>query len=89
MLKRFIDFLGGGLIKERPIVSEFVLTKFILIKEKLVPLFQKYPIKGVKFENFKDFCKIVELMSTNAHATQEGLNKIREIKEGMNKDIAF
>ena len=86
MLKSFINFLGGGLIKERAIGSEFVLSKFILIKERLVPLFHKYPIRGVKFENFKDFCKIVELMSTNAHATQEGLNKIREIKGGMNKN---
>ena len=49
LLKSFINFLGGGLIKERAIGSEFVLTKFILIKDKLVPLFQKYPIRGVKF----------------------------------------
>lgn len=72
------------MIKERTGTSEFVVVKFSLIKEKLIPLFQKYPIHGIKSDNFIDFWKIAELMSSNAHITPGGLEKIREIKAGMN-----
>ena len=84
LLKSFIDFVGGGIIKERRVTSEFVVVKLASIKEKLIPLFQKYPIRGVKYYNFIDFCRIAELMNNKAHLTQEGLNKIIKIKEGMN-----
>jgi hypothetical protein len=84
LLKCFINFLGGDLIKERSGTSEFVVVKLSLIKEKLIPLFQKYPILGIKYENFRDFCTIAELMSSKAHITPDGLEKIREIKAGMN-----
>lgn len=86
LLKCFISFLGGGFIKERTSISEFVIVKLSLITEKLIPLFQKYPIIGNKNEDFLDFCKIAELMSSNAHNTPEGLEKIREIKAGMNRN---
>lgn len=85
LLKCFINFIGGGLVKERKDTSEFVVVKLSLLTEKLIPLFQKYPIHGVKYENFKDFCKIVELMNSNAHRTPEGLENIRLIKAGMNR----
>lgn len=88
-MKCFISFLGGGFIKERTSISEFVIVKLSLITEKLIPLFQKYPIIGIKNEDFLDldldFCKIAELMSSNAHKTPEGLEKIREIKADMNR----
>jgi hypothetical protein len=84
MLYKFFWLRGGGLIKERTGTSQFVVVKLALINEKLIPLFQKYPIHGIKSENFIDFCKIAELMSSGAHLTPEGLEKIREIKAGMN-----
>lgn len=84
LLKCFINFLGG-FIKERTSISEFVVVKLSLITEELIPLFQKYPIIGNKHQDFLDFCKIAELMSNNAHKTAEGLDKIRDIKSGMNR----
>lgn len=84
LLKCFISFLGGGFIKERKGISEFRVIKLSLITEKLIPLFQKHPIIGNKNKDFLDFCQIAELMKSNAHKTQEGLDKIREIKAGMN-----
>lgn len=85
LLKCFISFLEGGFIKERTAICEFILVKLSLIIEKLIPLFQKYPILGNKNKDFRDFCKIAELMKNNAHKTEEGLYKIREIKAGMNR----
>ncbi len=83
-MKSFIHFLGWGKVKERSTTSEFVVVNLKFIKEKLIPLFQKYPIHGIKYDNFLDFCKIAELMSSKAHITPEGLEKIREIKAGLN-----
>lgn len=84
-MKCFINFLGGGFIKERT-VSEFVVVKFSLITDTLIPLFHKYPIIGNKNKDFLDFCKIAELMKSNAHKTPEGLDEIREIKGSMNRN---
>ena len=76
-MKCFISFLGGGFIKERTNISEYVVVKSSLITDKLIPLFHKYPIIGIKNTNFLDFCKIAELMNSNAHKTQEGLVPLR------------
>jgi hypothetical protein len=32
------------------------------IVEKIIPLFQYYPIQGVKAKDFEDFCKVAELI---------------------------
>jgi hypothetical protein len=53
--------------------------------DKVVPLFNKYPILGVKSKDFEDWCKVAELMKEKKHLTEEGLSKIRIIKSGMNR----
>lgn len=53
-------------------------------KKKIIPFFEKYPILGEKSRDFKDFCKVAEQMKQKKHLTKEGLDQIREIKEGMN-----
>jgi len=83
-LKCFIKYLGGGFIKERTGISEYIVVKLSLITDKLIPFFNKYPIIGNKNKDFLDFCKIAELMNNNAHKNSEGLNIIREIKGNMN-----
>lgn len=84
LLKCFNIFLEGGFIKERTDISEFRVIKLSLITDKLIPLFQKHPIIGNKNKDFLDFCIIAELMNSSAHKTPDGLDKIREIKAGMN-----
>lgn len=85
LFKCFISFLEGGFIKERKVVSEFVVVKLSLIMDKLIPLFREHHIMGNKNKDFGDFCQIGELMESNAHKTPEGLIKFREIKAGMNR----
>jgi hypothetical protein len=52
---------------------------------KIVPFFDKYKIIGVKLQDYLDFKRVSELMKTKEHLTTLGLEKIKEIKEGMNK----
>ena len=50
-----------------------------------MPFFDKFPIQGVKNKDYLDFIKIKNLVESKAHLTETGLNKIIEIKSGMNR----
>ena len=52
---------------------------------KIIPFFQKYPLHTKKAEDFKNFCKVLNMMKEKKHLTEAGLQKIKEIKVGMNK----
>ena len=60
------------------------IFKFEDIYFKIIPLFKKYNIQGVKALNFQDFCEAAELINNKIHITTEGLEKIRLIKFRMN-----
>jgi hypothetical protein len=62
----------------------FVVTNFKDVFEKIIPLFNKYPIKGVKALDFAEFKKVSDLIHTKEHLTEEGLSKIQSIKLNMN-----
>jgi hypothetical protein len=59
-------------------------VKFQDIFEKIIPLFDKYPIKGIKALDYSDFKKVANLMYNKEHLTEEGLSKINSIKLNMN-----
>lgn len=61
------------------------ISKFDDIYFKMIPLFNKYKIKGVKYLDYKDFCKAGEIIRKGDHLKLEGLEKIRKIKLGMNR----
>lgn len=42
-------------------------------------------IVGKKLEDFKDWCKVAEMIKAKEHLTSSGLSEIRDIKSGMNK----
>lgn len=87
LMKSLVSYLGCG--KYYPASNqdsgEFVVRGFSDIVEKIIPFFEKNHIKGEKLKDFGDFCKVADLMKEKAHLTTEGLAKIREIKEGMNR----
>jgi hypothetical protein len=63
----------------------FTVTKFTDINDKIITFFRKYPVLGVKSQDFDDWCKVAELIKEKKHLTDEGLDQIRKIKAGMNK----
>lgn len=64
---------------------DYVVTKLTDITDKVLPLFHKNPIQGVKYLDFLDFVSVVKLMNNKIHLTEEGLDQIRKIKAGMNR----
>ena len=79
-------YLGSGTIEINTKTSVLMLTitKISIITKIIIPLFNKYPILGVKYLDYLDWCKIANLMSEGKHLTNEGLKLIKEIKSGLN-----
>lgn len=62
------------------------ISKFEDTYYKMIPLFNKHKIKGIKSLDYSDFCKVAELVKRKAHLTKEGIEKIRKIKLRMNSN---
>lgn len=61
------------------------ISNFEDIYYKIIPLFNKYKIRGTKSLDFQDFCIVVEIIKRKGHLTLEGLKEIQVIKSKMNK----
>jgi hypothetical protein len=87
LLSSCVKFLNCGRVSEKPTTSsvELIITKFSDFENKIIPLFNKYPLFGTKLRDYEDFCKIALLIKHKAHLTNEGLEQIRLIKSGMNR----
>ena len=87
LLRNFIEIFECGrfVTKNSKEYGEFIVEKYSDIKEKIIPLFEKYPLYGIKKENYLDFKKASELINNKSHLTLKGLEQIKQIKSGMNK----
>ena len=84
LMERLVSYLDCGFISERGDILDFQVTKFRDIADKIIPFFEKYPIIGVKLDNYNDFCKVAKLVENKEHLTVEGLEKIKLLKSNMN-----
>lgn len=86
LMEMLISTLGCGrielMLKQSAVY--FVVVNFKDLFEKIEPLFNKYPIKGVKALDFSELKKLVSLMHNKEHLTEQGLSKIQSIKLNMN-----
>ena len=64
--------------------STFLVRNTADIFTNIIPIFEKYPLFGVKRLNYLDFCQIAILIKNKEHLTKKGLNTIEKIKDGMN-----
>lgn len=82
--------LGCGVLYEKYVnVTVLRISKLEDIYRIIIPLFNKYSIKGIKAMDYNDFCIIAELIYNKDHLTPEGYIKIKNIKNGMNKSRKF
>lgn len=81
-------YLGCGIInryKNRD-VCELVVAKIEDIVIKIIPFFEKYPIKGSKHNNYIYFKRAAFIIKNKEHLTLEGLEKIKQLKAVINKE---
>ena len=62
----------------------FVVTNFKDIFEKIIPLFDKHCIKGIRRSDYDDFKKVAILMQDKVHLSEQGIFNIKSIKSNMN-----
>ncbi len=84
LMEKIKNYLNCGYLSERDDIVDFHVTKYDDIVKKIIPFFEEYPILGVKLENYKDFCKVANLIKDKKHLTEKGLEKIKLIKSKMN-----
>lgn len=85
LLELIKNFFGCGRIEKRAgFAADFTVTSRSSLESKILTFFNKYPLLGSKLLNLKDFNEAFKIMEAKGHLTEEGLNKIRVIKAGMN-----
>jgi len=88
LVKSLVNYLGCGryyLVSGRN-EGYFIVSSFSDISEKIIPFFEKYPLVGAKLQDYLDFVKVAELMRSKAHLTKDGLEEIKQIKSGINRE---
>lgn len=85
MIKSLVGFFGCGGYYSRADFGEYIVTGFSDITNVILPFFNKYPLLGCKALDLADFSIVANMMQNKDHLTEEGLETIRKIKEGMNK----
>lgn len=85
-MKRLVSHFACGKIELalKQSAVYFLVTNFKDIIEKIIPLFDKYPIKGVKALDYEAFKKVAYLIQEKQHLTEKGLSKILSLKLSMN-----
>ncbi len=53
--------------------------------ERIVPFFEKHPLKSKKRQDFIKFRRIVRMMEAGDHLTEDGVEEIRRIAGQMNR----
>jgi hypothetical protein len=59
------------------------------IKNKIIPHFSKYPLRGTKHLDFLSFKEMFDIIESKEHLTEEGLNKLHVLSKGMNRGRKF
>jgi hypothetical protein len=87
LISKKIPYFECGIVEEPKGRYEARFVVYIVndILTKLIPFFQKYPLQGVKNQDFLDFEKVANLIKIKSHLSSEGLQKICHLKAGMNK----
>lgn len=85
LLGSLIQTLKCGRYISKPDCGEFVVEKFSDIQGKIIPIFEKFKLHGVKSLDFEDFKLAALLIGNKDHLTRKGLDELKLIKGRMNK----
>jgi hypothetical protein len=87
MVKNFFDCGTLYYTKKGSIV--FTVQDFYSIKNKIIPHFAKYPLRGTKYLDFLSFKEAFHMIESKEHLIQEGVNKVDALRKSMNTGRVF
>ena len=86
LMIRIKKYFGCGNILIKRETVHWTVSNFFDLINKIISSFKKYPILGIKAQDFTDWCKVADLIQNGkSHLTSEGLDNIWKIKSRMNK----
>ena len=62
----------------------FEVTKPDDLDRRVIPFFERFPLRGSKAGDLEEFKTVLELVQTGAHLSVVGLERIMTIRNGMN-----
>lgn len=83
LLDNISNYLGCGICYCSRNEVNLTVSTFSDIN-KIISLFNKYPLLGTKKEDYLDFCKVAELIKSKDHLTKQVLDKVILIKSNIN-----
>lgn len=85
-MNSLVKFWGCGkvFLRFRENKVDFQILKLKDLSEIVIPLLENMPLQGAKALDFADFHAAVDIMKVKGHLTNEGLDKLRKLKAGMN-----
>ena len=72
LLAKLIGYLGCGKIdKPSTLTNEvrFVISRFSHLIDKMIPFFDRYPLRGLKSIDFQDFYMVSKVMEDKSRLT--------------------
>ncbi len=86
-LQRIKDYFGCGAIyvnrrydNHKENIYRYCVRNFKDLNEKIIPFFLTNPLLTYKQNDFKLFCKVIDMITNRQHLTVEGLDIIRKLK---------
>jgi hypothetical protein len=63
-MENLVKFFGCGkyYLYRDVEAGNYIVTKLSDIVGKILPIFNTYQLRGAKYKNYEDFCKVVELV---------------------------
>lgn len=85
---RLKDYFGCGWIRpsKKDDTLKYEVRSLEDLTSKILPHFERYPLEGDKSRDFDNFRKVVRLMATARHLTNDGLIEIVNIVVHMTKN---
>ena len=84
LMKVIANYFGTGAVYLNRNAFVYRVVNFSELTDKVLPLFKDNPIQGIKYFDYLDLLKAVNIIKENKHLTLEGLEEIQKIKNGMN-----
>ena len=84
LMKAIANYFKAGSVYLNRNTFVFRVVNLSELTDIILPLFINHPVQGIKYFDYLDFVKAVEIIKNKHHLTLEGLEQIQKIKDGMN-----
>jgi hypothetical protein len=91
LLKQIQQFFDCGGVyyqkeyrKNQKACYRFEIGSQVDIQTKVIPFFDKYPLKSQKLNNYLLFKQVGEIVKKGEHKTSQGFEKVKQLKLLMN-----